>query len=136
MSNVLKLLAASMLAMAAAAGCDRDNCVDVQCAPAPPPLTVLVKDSATAPQFATDAQVTLWQVNGADTVVFGTLSLSSDSSYVLNDVAGLTSNPLIVRAMRGQRCGKQTGLRLRVVEGCCGYPIVGRCTVVLADTCR
>lgn len=134
MTGRLEFLILFML-LIVAVGCNTDNCIDVQCAPAPPPLTVMVKDSVTATQFVTDAEVTLWRVNGADTVVFDTLLLS-DSSYVLNDAGGLPSNLFLVRAMRGQRCGKQAGLQLKMVEGCCGYPIVGRFTLVLADSCR
>lgn len=135
MNNLLRLFAVAMLVLTAT-GCNNDNCVDLQCAPAPPPLAILVKDSATSTRFVPDAQVTLWRVNGADTVVFDTLAMSSDSSYVLADAAGLPSNSFFARAMRGQRCGKQMGLQLRLVEGCCGYPIVGRFTVVLGDSCR
>lgn len=134
MTGRLEFLIFFML-LIVAVGCNTDNCIDVQCAPAPPLLTVLVKDSATASQFITDAEVTLWRVNGIDTMAFDTLLLN-DSSYVLNDTVGLPSNPFFVRAMRGQRCGKQTGLQLKIVEGCCRYPIVGRFTVVMADSCR
>lgn len=134
MKVIPTLLGTALLLLLATSGCDTDNCVDVECAPAPPPLTVLVKDSATSTRFVTDAEVTLWRVSGADTVALDTLLLS-DSSYVLNDASGVPNAPLLVRAMRGQRCGKQSGLQLRMVEGCCGYPIVGRVTVVLVDSC-
>ena len=135
MKMMPRMLGAVLLLLLSTSGCDTDNCVDVECAPAPPPLTVVVKDSATSTRFVTDAEVTLWRISGADTLVLDTLQLS-DSSYVLNDALAVpNAAPLLVRALRGQRCGKQGGLQLRMVEGCCGYPIVRKFTVVLADSC-
>jgi hypothetical protein len=145
--HVVVLAAVTALLLAACS----DHCTDVACAPAPPPLTVIVNDTVTidttllvsrtnpvrvdtvdttlvVTRAISDAQVTLQRLNGADTVTFDTVRAQSAGSveFTLLSVTNLPDTTFMVRATRGNRTAVRTGLKLQQVEGCCPYPIVGR----------
>jgi hypothetical protein len=142
--------------MALVLGACSDHCTDVACAPAPPPLTVIVNDTVTidttvlvsytnptrvdtvdttlvVTRAISDAEVTLLRINGADTVTFDTVRPQSVGSveFTLLSVMNLPDTTFVVRATRGNRAAVRTGLRLQQVEGCCPYPVVGRYTLQL-----
>ncbi len=140
------------------AGCEPDNCVDVQCAPAPPPLKITVTDTALVPAttFRTDpltgsvdtldtlvvatipvvgdVEVTL--ADADDSTLFATLA-PRDSAFYKDDTLNLTGRRFFARVRRGNRCVTQGNLTLQRIDGCCPYSIVGSYTLRLtADTCR
>jgi hypothetical protein len=149
------LLLLGALIAAVLAACS-DHCTDVACAPAPPPLTVIVSDTVTIDttvivtytnparvdtvdttlvkvRAISDAEVVLQRFIGADTVTFDTMQTQGAGSveFTLLSVDGLPDTTFQVRATRGNRRAVRTGLRLQQVEGCCPYPVVGRFTLQL-----
>jgi hypothetical protein len=145
--HVVVLAAVTALMLAACS----DHCTDVACAPAPPPLTVIVNDTVTIDttvlvsytnpvrvdtvdttlvkvRAISDAEVILQRVIGADTVTFDTVRPQGAGSveFTLLTVDNLPDTTFQVRATRGTRTAVRSGLKLEQVEGCCPYPVVGR----------
>ncbi|HVZ40024.1 MAG TPA: hypothetical protein VHI13_12160 [Candidatus Kapabacteria bacterium] len=146
------LVTVLILMFAAVTGC-ADRCAGVMCSPAPTPLQVVVGDTisvdtqivvlrGTPPADTTvdtvlvfqrptaQAVVTLWRVQGVDTVAFDTLRRDG-YSYYRQDVSGLPAPSFIVRAERGTRHVSQSNLTVRHVDGCCPYDVVGYYTLAL-----
>lgn len=146
------LLTVFVLMFATVTGC-ANRCAGVDCAPAPPPLQVVVSDTISVdtqivvlrgtPAIDTTvdtvlvfqrptaaATVTLWNVQGNDTVVVDTLRREG-FTYNRDDLSGLPALPMIVRADRGTRFVKQANLLVRHVDGCCPYDVIGFYTLVL-----
>ena len=131
-------------------GC-KEGCDGVVCSPAPPALIVSVTDTATvkdtiqqydttamdtidviidtAKVFPTlEATVVLYSRNG-DAIVDALTTLTpntADSTYILNDLTGISGNEFALIASRGERSDTTLGLTRQTVEGCCGYDVIGQ----------
>jgi hypothetical protein len=122
-----------------------DHCTDVACGPAPPPLTVIVKDTITVDTVSiggldtmivfvrptTEAVVTLQHVIGNDTLTFDTLNATTENEYMLRDPSNLPDSIFMFRAERDGRAIVSGNVQVQMVDGCCPYPIIGRYTVQL-----
>lgn len=148
-------LAAMLLLLLAVGSCSGDNCVDVQCTPAPPVLEVIVRMDSVVLRTglngvidSVDTLVVVDPLTHPDLSV--TLSTGPDSAYVMFDAlsydgesfkrldaTGLPDSAFSVRARLGTSCAVRNDALLRQTEGCCPYPIVGRFELTLsADTCK
>lgn len=130
-------------------GC-KEGCTDVNCAPAPPLLTVLVRDTITelvpgrgvdtltgdsidvvdTVEFirpTTDVLLTLHPlVSGVAGAPFDTVrSITSDTVFLYDDRSRIPSGEFALVAARGSRADTITALLLKHVDGCCGYDVVG-----------
>ena len=148
-NRLLRLFVIAPIAMLAAS-CG-DSCGDVACLPSPPPLEVIVYDTATVPTSirrlegtdsvtidttmvrkvaTTDAVVTI--VTGVDSLYTTVDTLKRvDTIHAEFDLARI---PTGFFRIRSQRLGRQFVSDLRKIEhvtGCCPYSIVGRFTFTL-----
>lgn len=131
-------------------GC-KEGCTDVECAPAPPLLSLQVLDSASVATFVpvldsvtgdtlgfrdtvvvrtipvSEAMVTLHTVaSGIVGSPFDTIPASvADTLYIYDNRSRLPAAGFAVVATRGDRADTLQGLTVKHIEGCCGYDVVG-----------
>jgi hypothetical protein len=147
----LTLIALSAVVSLVGIGC-QDKCTDVQCAPAPTPLEVIVVDTLTVDtvfvvingidtvrtngtvevtRSTTDAIVTLNRVERERPLVpFDTLK-TRDGIFYESDTTRLPETTFWIKVERGGRGDSTKQAQLTHVTGCCGYPIVGRFQITL-----
>jgi hypothetical protein len=150
----IALSALILLPLSLVGSCSTDNCVDVQCAPAPPVLDVIVQmdtvvfhtgldgvidsvDTVVVVDPTTHPDLSVVLSTGPDSsyVAFETMSSDGESFKRLDD-AGLPDSSFSVRARLGVHCAVRNGLTVKRTEGCCPYTVVGRFELKLsADTC-
>jgi hypothetical protein len=138
-------------------GC-KNGCEDVVCAPAPPPLTVTVRDTITTKVSvpvidSVTSDTTFVLVDSVITAKSGLADVvlvdpaddlpnavshilhfdaASDSLYQLDDLTGVGGGPYLLVVSRGARSDTIPGLLRDDVEGCCAYSVIGNYTVTMA----
>lgn len=131
-------------------GC-KEGCTDVECAPAPPLLSLQVLDSASVATSVpvldsitgdtlgfrdtvvvrtipvSEAVVTLHTISsGLAGAAFDTIPASvADTLYIYDNRSRLPAAGFAVVATRGERADTLQGLTVKHIEGCCGYDVVG-----------
>lgn len=151
----LLLFAAACTALLSIYGC-KNGCDGVVCDPAPPPLTVTVRDSITTKASVAEIDTATGDTTFVlkDSVITAKSGLAdvvlvdpaddppnaishilqfdpSDSIYRLDDLTGVGTGPFLLVVSRDARADTLRELVRDDVEGCCAYGVIGNYTVTM-----